>query len=391
MTKAAKCVCRRCGVRDAPGFMLAVLFSLVMAIPRPVDAEPPLQSFLGGAADGFETVTGPRPFSFPADHGAHPRYRVEWWYVTGVVTTSDARRVGFQLTLFRFGLRPPSQSMKRASEPESTWRARSAWLAHFGLTDVRNERFVSRERFARGGSIGLAGARTDPFRVWVENWSIESAGDSFWPLRIVASDGDERLDLQVDTIKPPVLQGEAGYSRKSAGPGNASHYYSLTRLRGQGTVTVGGETVSGEVSAWLDREWSTSALGPDQAGWDWFSLQLEDGRDVMVYRLRRVDGSQDPFSAGVVVAPDGHASPLDSTAFTLTPTRWFQIDEGNRYPVAWRVEVPAHALDLTVGAVLDQQHHEGLIPYWEGLVDARDASGRAVGSGYLEMTGYVRR
>jgi len=343
-----------------------------------------LGGLLGPAADagGFARVTGPAPLSFPEDHGAHPDHRSEWWYFTGNLTDAAGRDYGFQLTLFRFALAP------EVPERPSAWATRQAWMGHFAITDMAGGRHHAVERYQRG-ALGLAGAEVRPVRVWLDDWALRSAGSQrLFPLRLKARDDAAglALELRLEARKPRVLQGERGYSRKGEDPGNASRYYSYTRLAAQGRLEVAGRQARVTGSAWLDREWSTSALDEGQAGWDWFALQLEDGRDLMVYRLRRVDGGTDPRSAGVLVAPDGRVRHLGAEDFRVIPLRhWRSPETGARYPVDWRVVVPAAGLSLTVDARLDAQEMPTSVRYWEGAVSV---SGDAGGVGYLEMTGY---
>lgn len=348
-----------------------------------------LSGVLGGGADGagFARVTGPRELDFPADHGAHPDFRSEWWYFTGNLSDARGRDYGFQLTLFRFALAP---SMP---ERESGWATRQAWMGHFAITDIATGEHVASERLQRG-ALGLAGVEQDPIRGWIDDWSFRAlpqAGDGLFPLRLRAATPDGAVDLTLRSRKPRVLQGEAGYSPKSNEPGNASRYYSYTRLAAEGRVRTSGSWRSVEGSAWLDREWSTSALAEDQAGWDWFALQLEDGRDVMVYRLRRKAGGADPASYGVVVDSAGETVKLGAGEFELTPRRyWTDPASGTRYPVAWRVRIPSHGIDARVEARVDDQLMDVGFRYWEGSVRvvAGTQGGSVRGVGYLEMTGY---
>ena len=333
-------------------------------------------------ADAFARVTGPRPLEFPADHGAHPDHRTEWWYFTGNLTAANGDAYGFQLTLFRSALAP---SM---AERDSDWATRQAWMGHFAVTDLVAGEHRAAERYQRG-ALGLAGASVRPVRVWLDDWTIESTGpEALFPLTLRAEDRGVGIavDLTLTADKPHVLQGDAGYSRKGADPANASRYYSYTRLAASGEVAFADRRTSVSGTAWLDREWSTSALDANQQGWDWFALQLEDGRDLMVYRLRRTDGGTDPNSAGILVDPDGGSRVLDSDDFRLTPQRhWQSPRTGSRYPVAWRLQLPDEGLDLQVEARLDDQEMPTTVRYWEGSVAVE---GTADGVGYLEMTGY---
>ncbi len=373
------------------GFVLvALLAGATLLVLYDGDDEPeqdptPVARALGGSdTAGYQRADQPRPLRFPQDHGAHPGFRNEWWYLTGNLDDEHGRRFGYQLTLFRIALTP--------TEPTGTsaWRTNQVYMGHLALTDVAGGRHLAFQRFARG-ALGLAGARAQPFRVWLEDWSVASTGETYLPLYLEAGEGDVALSLVLEAGKPVVLQGQDGFSAKSAAPGNASYYYSLTRLPTRGSLRVGGQTFVVRGASWLDREWSTSALGPEQSGWDWFALQLEDGRDLMYYRLRLKDGGVDPHSAGVLVAPDGGSRRLEATDVHLEAlAHWRSPHSGDRYPVSWRLKVPDAELDLTVRAVLDDQEMRLVVRYWEGAVDVEGTAGAAPvsGRGYLEMTRY---
>ena len=338
---------------------------------------------------GYARAIAPREFRFPADHGPHPEFRTEWWYYTGNLETAEGRRFGFQLTFFRSALAPEMPVR------ESAWATRQAWLAHFTVSDVDGGRFHSFERWSRG-AVGLAGARAEPFRVWVKDWRAEAVGspseDPTPPMHLAAAEGDVGIDLVLQPGKPPVLQGDRGLSRKSAEVGNASYYYSLTRMPAAGTIHLGGERFAVTGLAWMDREWSTSSLGRDQVGWDWFALQLSDGSDLMLYRLRRQDGAADPASSGTVVVPTGDARHLRLADFQIAPSgEWRSPRSGGRYPGQWRVRIPAEELDLEVRPLLADQELDVSFRYWEGAVEvAGNRRGRPVrGRGYVELTGYT--
>jgi predicted secreted hydrolase len=336
-----------------------------------------------GDTAGYRRVFTSRPFVFPEDHGPHPGYRVEWWYFTGNLDATGGRRFGFQLTFFRSAQTPAAEARS------SAWAATSIWMAHFALTDVGGRRFHAYERLARGAA-GLAGAEAQPLRVWVEDWEVSSSGAAAtFPARLRAAADDVAIDLLLEQGKPVVAQGEAGFSAKGPEPGNASLYYSLTRMPITGVVTLSGERLTVTGNAWMDREWSTSALGEDLTGWDWLALQLNDGRDLMLYRLRRADGTADPFSGGTLIGTDGTTRHLGVADFSLEPlTSWQSDIDGTEYPATWRVRVPEHALDLTVTPVLPAQELNLTVRYWEGAVDV---TGTVPGRGYLEMTGYSGR
>ena len=331
-------------------------------------------------AEGFARAEAPRAFVFPADHGPHRAYRNEWWYFTGNLDAADGRRFGYQATLFRIALDadPPAR--------DSKWATSEAWMAHLALSDGATGTHRGVERFARGAA-GLAGATVEPLRVWLEDWTLSSAdGGATWKLDAAAD--DFRLDLTLRADRPVVLQGDGGLSQKSTEPGNASYYYSVPRLVTTGTVTIDGKAHAVTGQSWLDREWSTSALGADQAGWDWFALQLADGRDLMYYRLRRKDGRVDAMSRGSLVGADGQRVELGAD-LPLTPVRWWTAPDGRRFPVEWDLALPGETRTLRVAAVFDDQYMTLAVRYWEGMVDVRDrATGETLGRGYLEMTGY---
>jgi predicted secreted hydrolase len=349
-------------------------------------AEPPsrLADLLGDDADpSFARALEPREFSFPADHGPHPEFRNEWWYVTGNLDDDSGRRFGYELTFFRFALTPD------VPESGSAWRTNQVYIAHLALTDVRNERFYVAQRYSRGAA-GIAGAEDDPFRVWIDDWQITAdPASAGW--RLEADDDAFGADLVLVPLKQPVLNGTGGLSQKSAEPGNASYYYSVPRIDTEGTLRVGGNTYRVSGLSWLDREWSTSALAADQVGWDWFALHLDDGSELMFYQLRRGDGSPDPASAGTFVSATGDASHLGIDDVELTVLDTWDSPEGGTYPARWRLEVPDLDLVVTVDPVMPNQELFTTVRYWEGAVDVegtRDA--RPVkGRGYVELTGYA--
>ncbi|MHB1134013.1 MAG: lipocalin-like domain-containing protein [Chloroflexota bacterium] len=360
------------------------------AAPAQVRARLAVADVLGGESGNFARALSTRPFVFPADHGPHPEYRTEWWYFTGNLDTPEGRHFGYQLTFFRSALRAD------APERGSDWAANQVYMAHFALSDVGGGRFFAHERFARG-ALDLAGAQAEPVRVWLEDWSVaeiaEPAPFAGQPaLRLRAAQGEVAIDLLVRPGKPVVLQGERGLSAKGPEPGNASYYYSLTRLATEGTVTLGGQALAVGGASWLDREWSTSVLGAELVGWDWFALQLDDGRELMYFRLRRRDGAADPFSAGTLVAADGTYRSLSAAEVLAEPLDyWTSPRDGARYPARWRLAVPVAGLELEASPYLADQELDVSVRYWEGAVRLRGTGdGPAVaGQGYVEMTGYA--
>lgn len=334
---------------------------------------------------GYAVASEPRDFSFPADHGPHPGFRNEWWYLTGNLEARDGERFGFELTIFRFLLDPTA-----LRESSSRWRSNEVYVGHFAITDVRNDRFHVAQRYSRG-SMGLAGARAEPFRVWVEDWSIAGVPDRAGTWRIRASDTDMALDLRLVPLKPPVLNGRNGLSRKSAEPENASYYYSISRLQTEGTINIGDDRFAVSGLSWLDREWSSSALSAGQVGWDWFALQLDDGSDLMFYQLRRHDGSRDAHSAGTWVTPESNKRHLEARDVDIEVTGFWNSPSGGRYPGGWRLVIPALGLRLDVQPVIDDQELDATVRYWEGAVDVSgERNGeKLAGRGYVELTGYT--
>lgn len=357
--------------------------------PRP---QSPIDALVAESPpEGFALAEQPRPFIFPEDHGPHPDFQTEWWYVTGNVETAEGRRFGLQWTIFRRAL--TAEMAERSSE----WASRQLYMGHMALADIEAERHLSAERFARGAA-GLAGARIRPFEVWLEDWrASSSAAEEIWPMRLETKaqtpKGKFAVDLMLEPRKPHVLQGDRGLSWKHEG--GASYYYSFTRIDAAGTIELDGELFEVTGETWLDREWSTSTLSSKQAGWDWFSLQLADGRELMYYQLRQQDGSAHPMSAGVLVAEDGSKTPLERDEVELEVLeRWRSPRSGGEYPVRWRLRAPEHAIDLEVDSLFHDQELDIVFRYWEGAVDVFTAdgpgSGRApIGRGYVELVGYT--
>lgn len=335
--------------------------------------------------DDWTAALSPREFRFPRDHAAHEDYRIEWWYYTGNLAAEDGRRFGYQLTFFRTGLN------KEPKNP-SQWTVRDLYTAHFAVSDIDRERHWCFQRNSRRG-IRQAGAETDQYVVWNGDWKAWLEGENH---RLQAADGDVVIDLTLTPTRSPVLHGEPGLSRKGPSPGNASHYYSFTRLVTTGTVHVGDAQFRVEGTSWMDHEFSTSFLEPGQLGWDWFSIQLDDGTDLMIYRMRRDDGSTDPFSSGSTVDPDGVRRHLAAADFHMTPQEtWKSSATGAVYPVVWEIEIPSLGYDLQIQAAFEEQEMNTSettgISYWEGAIEVsgESATGQVSGRGYMELTGYA--
>jgi predicted secreted hydrolase len=325
---------------------------------------------MGAEAADYAPVVRGVPLTFPRDHGPHPDFRIEWWYVTAALTDADGAPCGVQWTLFRTALAP--------NDWGEGWYSAQLWMAHAACTTADSHRAA--ERFARGG-IGQAGVTRPPFDAWIDDWRLHGPGDGFDDLRMTAAAPGFAYDLSLRATGPLVLHGDAGFSLK-AERGQASYYYSQPFLRAEGTLTIDGRERRVTGDAWLDREWSSQPLDPDQTGWDWFSLVLEDGTRVMLYRIRHKEG-RDSFT-GTWIAPAGAATVLARDAATLTPLGFATV-AGRKTPVRWRAAIPARGFEAEVTALNPQAWNGLTVAYWEGPVSV---TGGARGRGYLEMTGY---
>jgi predicted secreted hydrolase len=344
-----------------------------------------VEASAGGTAAGYARAEGPLPLEFPAAYGPHPDYQTEWWYYTGNLEDDAGRHFGYQFTIFRRAILPPGQRTPR----DSDWSAGQVYMGHFAVTDVAGRGYYPVERFSRGAA-GLAGAQAEPYAVWLEDWQVEEVAPGI--TRLQAAAGDVAVDLTLADTKGPVLQGDRGYSQKGPDPGNASYYYSLTRLDTTGTVTVDGTAYPVQGLSWKDHEFSTSALSPDQVGWDWFALQLDDNTELKVFHIRQADGTIDPFSAGSFVDAEGQVTRLARDDFEVAVRdTWRSPRTGATYPAAWTVTVPSLDLELEVQPWLPDQELDVSYAYWEGAVQVSgQRQGRPVGgNGYVELTGYA--
>jgi predicted secreted hydrolase len=338
--------------------------------------------------DDWARVTVPRKWSFPRDFGAHPEYRTEWWYFTGNLKDLQGKRYGYQLTFFRQGIRPQLPPSSNA------WDVRDIYLAHFALTDVAGNQFRAVDRLSRAGP-GLAGASSEGMQTWVLAWSARMEGSV---IHLEARDSEMELSLRLTPRKREIIHGPNGFSQKGPAPGQASYYVSLTDLETRGSVRLPGSKAAIEVQgvSWFDQEFGSNQLTPEQKGWDWFSLHLSDGRDLMIYLLRLKDGSVEPASSGTLVAADGAARHLKLSDFSLTVLdRWKSPRSKGEYPARWRIQIPSAGIDLTATPLLADQElqTEGStgITYWEGAVagEGLSGAGRVTCEGYAELTGYA--
>lgn len=349
----------------------------------------------GLAADSsqeFRPATEGYRYAFPRDHGAHEEFRTEWWYYTGQLTTKDGRSFGYQLTFFRRGM--PKGQVKTLP---SQWTISQLYLGHFAVSDLSKNRFYYAEKISRAG-LGKAGAAPDRLHVWIDRWSAESSSNTPATQTLQAADGNLALQLTVSPEKPLVVHGSDGISRKGTGAGQASHYYSFTRLATTGQLTIGNESFDVTGISWMDHEFGSADLGKDLVGWDWFSLQFDDHTELMLYRLRRSDGSADPVSSGTFIDRDGRGHHLAIGDFTLEPTSyWTSHTSKARYPQRWRLTIPPQQLSLELVPRMAEQELSTTgstqVTYWEGAIEAHGTTqGRPVqGKGYMELTGYAER
>ena len=361
---------------------LSLALYIGISLRKPAEATLPSASLVANLSEGgdFTRAEGPRDWDFPADMGAHPDYQTEWWYYTGNLESADGQHFGYQLTFFRRAL----VSAEERTERDSAWGTEQIYLAHFAISDVEVEQHQAFERFARG-SAGLAGVESAPYSVWLEDWQVEEIGEGQY--RLVAQQGDFALDLILNDTKGIILQGDEGYSQKGEAPGNASYYYSQTRMETSGTVRTERGLFDVNGLSWKDHEFSTSALSEGQVGWDWFSIQLDDGSELMFFQIRRADGSIDPFSSGTYIDSNGGTTHLERNQFEIrVRDEWISPESGGVYPSAWEVSIPSLDLNLDIEPYFNDQEMNVSYFYWEGAVRV---SGSLTGSGYVEMTGYA--
>ena len=334
---------------------------------------------------GFLAADGSRPLTFPQDFGAHEDFRTEWWYYTGNLQTADGRPFGFELTLFRVGLLPPTADLPT----DSKWYGHSVYFAHFALSDIKSGKFHAFERYSRPGP-GLAGAQAVPYRVWLEDWNITEQTAGVYQLQ--AEQEGMAIDLALTDEMGVVLHGQNGYSRKGKDPTNASYYYSQPRLRAEGSVQVDGTKYPISGLAWKDHEFSTSVLDTDQIGWDWFSLQFENGPALMLFQLREKNGQISEASSGTFIEANGNTQSIDHAGFEIKVLdHWRSPHTQAEYPSAWELQLDRPDCLLQARPLMaDQEIHFPAVTYWEGAVRFEGTcDGEQVrGKGYIELTGY---
>ena len=347
-----------------------------------------LSKAMGDTKDeGFDKAVDKIKFTFPEDHGPHPGFKTEWWYFTGSLTTKDNKKFGYQFTIFRSAL------SKTETARNSEWNSNQIYMSHFAVTDISDNEFFFEERFSREGNK-LAGAQSAPFKVWLEDWQISETGDgeSFGlpDLNIKAKNDKAEINFKLKSVKPAVLQGDSGLSQKGNQTGNASYYYSYTRLKTEGKIILDGKEFEVSGYSWMDREWSTSALSEDQKGWDWFALQLDDSTELMYYQMRKNDGSPDIFSKGILIEKDGTSRAVKKEDLVLEVTDNWTGPSGEKYPSGWRMKIPSMNIDLKITPSVKDQLMNVSIRYWEGsvMIEGTKNNSKVSGRGYAELTGY---
>ena len=347
-----------------------------------------LSKAMGDTKDeGFDKAINKIKFNFPEDHGPHTGFKTEWWYFTGSLTTKDNKKFGYQFTIFRSAL------SKTETARNSEWNSNQIYMSHFAVTDISDNEFFFEERFSREGNK-LAGAQSAPFKVWLEDWQISETGDgeSFGlpDLNIKAKNDKAEINFKLKSVKPAVLQGDSGLSQKGKQPGNASYYYSYTRLETEGKIILDGKEFEVSGYSWMDREWSTSALSEDQKGWDWFALQLDDSTELMYYQMRKNDGSPDIFSKGILIEKDGTSRAVKKEDLVLEVTDNWTGPSGEKYPSGWRMKIPSMNIDLKITPSVKDQLMNVSIRYWEGsvMIEGIKNNLNISGKGYAELTGY---
>jgi len=369
--------------------LLLVFFLLSACAPQTAASAslqvPQMQALSTQVPPGFTVADGTRPLTFPKDFGAHEDFRTEWWYYTGNLQTPQGRPFGFELTIFRVGLLPPTVQIPAGSN----WYGRSIYFAHFAVSDIENETFHAFERYSRPGP-GLAGAQGSPFQVWLEDWKVTQQAPDVY--RLQAEQEGFALDLTLNDETGVILHGEEGYSRKGKDPANASYYYSQPRLRAEGSVKIEGDQYPVRGLVWNDHEFSTSVLDKDQIGWDWFSFQFEGGRALMLFQLRERSGKISNASSGTFIDALGKSHSINQSGFDITvQDEWKSPHTQAVYPAAWQIRL--HQPDCLLQArprMADQEIHFPAVTYWEGAVHFEGTcdSKPVRGSGYIELTGY---
>jgi predicted secreted hydrolase len=383
--KVVKNPCPRLRVNSAKNFLISGFLFILIFLPSVIYSEE------------FQRALPGKTFSFPQDHFSHPEFKTEWWYYSGHLQSQsqDKKFYGYQLTFFRTGLQ------REVKHQKSKWAIQDLYFAHLALTDESKMKFEYREKISRG-SLGEAGTsvfKKDgiPFRVWIEDWSVELKGPLVQHHLLKAGEKNLGIELVLIPEKNPVIHGQNGASQKAEGEGYASHYYSITHLKTTGKVFLKNKEIPVEGISWMDHEFGSNQLQEYQAGWDWFSIQLDNGVDWMLYQIRHRDGKIDPYSSGTIIFPDGRYQHLPKKDFQIDVLdQWKSPKSGALYPSEWSVKVPAHQIELTLTPIVKNQElitkESTRVTYWEGSVRVNGKyQGHSIkGRGYVELTGYAK-
>ncbi len=388
---------KRASVR-VPGRTLALLLVYGLAVtacsPGPDSQAEGDMAVLAQGMEGFTQAVPGRALSFPTDHGPHSDYRIEWWYLTANLQDRAGQHYGAQWTLFRIATEPapdPSQvdDPKTQVQQDNPWLSGQVFMAHAAVTWPQGH--AGFQRYARGGEhagLAQAGAQAEPFAAWLDDWSLKSTGTRWLPLQAEFREGEMGFHLQLDSDQALVLQGESGFSRKHAS-GTGSYYYSQPFLRATGSLTIEGQDIRVSGQAWLDREWSSQFLQPDQVGWDWFAVHLDSGEKLMLFRLRQKQDSagDQAFRHGVLISPTGQTTQLDSQQIEFEVLEFMDVHD-RRLPARWRIKLPEIGREMLITPLLEDQWMDVDFAYWEGAIEVSGSSAETSGIGYLEMTGY---
>jgi predicted secreted hydrolase len=363
--------------RVIAGLLFGLLSSSILYLPSSIYAEE------------FKRALPGKTFSFPQDHFSHPQFKTEWWYYSGHLNDQEKRSYGYQLTFFRTGI-------KREAKTKSKWAIQNLYFAHLALTNESNKKFQYREKIHRG-SLGEAGASDKTFRVWIEDWSLEGKGPAMRDHILKAGDRDFGIELTLTPERNPVVHGQNGISQKAEGEGYASHYYSITRLKTEGKIFLKDRELPVQGTSWMDHEFGSAQLRNYQVGWDWFSIRLENGTDLMLYQLRHRDGKTDPYSSGTIIFSDGSQRHLRLTDFQIEVLeKWKSKKSEATYPSGWKIKVPKDQIELLLTpTVRDQElitEASTRVTYWEGSVkiEGKYKGDPVKGLGYVELTGYAK-
>jgi predicted secreted hydrolase len=352
-------------------FLVLLIFSNLA-----VGANQAISALKNSNSKGYSRADRIKEFKFPEDHGAHPDFQTEWWYATGNLQASSGAEFGYQLTIFRNNIDP------KFLAGNSGLKTNQIYMGHLAISDIKNKEFYSYEIFQRSAG-SLAGSTSK--ETWINNWKF-----NWEPLKLYAKQGDIVLDLNLKAQKQIVLQGNKGLSQKSTQVGNASYYYSIPRLESTGNIQIKGKTYQVKGESWIDREWSTSSLGADETGWDWFSLQISDNWELMYYQIRNKSGIS-PISLGALIDPNSSKISIPHQDIELKVIEnWTSPKTKISYPAKWRLVIKKHDIDLVISPLMNNQEHQFRYSYWEGAVKftGTHAGKKINGKGYVELTGY---